>query len=272
MDFDRDMIRLISRRTGLGLNYISKDHRISMLLGALVEWDDVEFAIKGGTAINRLYLGKDQRFSEDIDADLFGPGRVKDRLGLIRKKMDGIEGFIISGPRMLYSTARFDAFYNNEFDQKDRVMLDFNTGKDRPFSSSKVERKVVLSTLTPTDPSLVPVYSFEDLIAQKLLAASNRLEGKDIYDIKFSMEKDVDKDRIFKALSMQLELMDDELGVNEFMENLLTRRDQFRGNWIDIMKRTNHYILKDRRPEWRSFIDTTFDLLELKLIQDNKKR
>ena len=61
---DPELLRYLAAKSGLGLKYLSKDEKISILLGELrTRFPDV--VMKGGTAINRAYLSKSgvSRFS-----------------------------------------------------------------------------------------------------------------------------------------------------------------------------------------------------------------
>ena len=68
------MLRYLAVKTGLSLKYISKDEKISYLLSQLWDIFGRRVILKGGTALNRVYLSKlnASRFSEDIDLDYFG--------------------------------------------------------------------------------------------------------------------------------------------------------------------------------------------------------
>lgn len=67
---DLEILRYLSSKTGLGIKYLSKDEKISILLEQIKDIFP-EVILKGGTAINRMYLAKSgvSRFSEDIDLD-----------------------------------------------------------------------------------------------------------------------------------------------------------------------------------------------------------
>lgn len=67
---DPNILRHISVKTGLGLKYLSKDEKVSIVLEQ-VRGLFPEVILKGGTALNRAYLARlgVSRFSEDIDLD-----------------------------------------------------------------------------------------------------------------------------------------------------------------------------------------------------------
>ena len=58
---DLDMLKLQAVKTGLGIKYLSKEERISILLSQLNEIFQDDIILKGGTALNRGYLYSMQR-------------------------------------------------------------------------------------------------------------------------------------------------------------------------------------------------------------------
>jgi predicted nucleotidyltransferase component of viral defense system len=263
---DRETIQYYSRRTGLGMNIVSKDEKISRVLRSISEWDGIDYAFKGGTAINRTYISETARFSEDLDFDLFGPGRVRDRIEAVKERLSSINGFDVKGPRMLFTTSRFDMSYVNEFDHKDKVRIDFNTAYDRNHSVKPIGMMLVSPTFLPSVSSNLRIYSYEDLLAQKIMALDDRIEGKDLYDINFMLQGKFDRDQFMQAVDIRVDLRDADVKGDRFWTHLLSRRAIFRSKWESIMNGTNHYIALDRRPEWRSFIDSTFDRIEMSVL------
>ena len=82
--------------------------------------------LKGGTALNRVYLSKlnVSRFSEDTDLDYFGNGDLNERIKTVEAKVKRIKDFNVLGPKILHRTLRFDCHYTNELGNQDRVGLE----------------------------------------------------------------------------------------------------------------------------------------------------
>jgi hypothetical protein len=257
---DIKVAKLISARTGLGTKFVSKDDKVSYLLHQMSLWKGIDLALKGGTVLNRRYLGENARFSEDIDIDVFGRPPVKGKIALLKECAGGLEGFEVEGPRMMKLTARFDAYYVNEFGERDRVMLDACFADDSPICARPLTVEVIGSGLTGTHPSAVRSYSLEDLLAQKLLALEDRTEGKDVYDLFFGLDLGFDKGSLLKGLELRLRPRGET--VEDFAQRLKARREDFSKGWVQIMNSTNHFIPMSKRPEWRSFIRTTFDKID----------
>jgi len=249
---DLEILRHLSSKTGLGLKYLSKDERISIVLEQLRDLFP-EVVLKGGTALNRIYLAKlgVSRFSEDVDLDFVSNKGLNEKISMIKERAAEIRGFEVVGPWILHRTLRFDCYYMNELDERDRIRLEFYLTGTRFL---EVEEVLVKSPFIETHPSIFRVYSLEDLIARKFLAFYNRMEGKDIYDLFYCLDLDFDTDRLFRALNLMLRFY--RLGWVDFLKNLLERLREAGENSYYIGNSTNHFIPRSLRPEWKVFIDT----------------
>lgn len=247
---DIEIMRYISAKTGFGLSYISKDEKISYLLTQLHSLFGEDMILKGGTALNRVYLSKVgvSRFSEDIDLDYFSDGSLRDKIASIEKRMGEIRDFDVRGPRILHRTLRFDCYYVNELGNRDRVMVDIYLSMPSYLSSQPT---LVKSPFTDAYPTVFSVYSLEDLIARKLVAFYSRNEGKDIYDLFHALHCDFNRNRFQKSLGMNLNFYRIE---GNLYEGLITRLNEANKNAKYIGNSTNHFIPASLRPNWREMI------------------
>lgn len=249
---DPEILRYISAKTGLGLKYLSKDEKISVVLEQLRDLFP-EVILKGGTTLNRVYLAKlgVSRFSEDIDLDFISNKGLNEKIATIKERVLGIKGFDIEGPRILHRTLRLDCYYMNEFDERDRIMIEFYLTKTE---SLKTEDVLVKSPFIETHPVILKVYSLEDLMARKFITLYNRMEGKDIYDLFYCLDLDFDKGDLLKALSLMLDFY--KVNQQSFLNELLLRLKEARKNAYYIGNSTNHFIPRNLRPDWKVLIDT----------------
>lgn len=256
---DPEIIRYISAKTGLGLKYLSKDEKVSIVLEQLRGlFPDV--ILKGGTALNRVYLVRlgVSRFSEDIDMDFVSDKSLDEKISAIRERVAEIKGFEMEGPRILHRTLRFDCYYMNEFGDKDRIRIEFYLTRTE---SLEVEDALVKSPFIETHPTIFKVYSLEDLMARKFVALYNRMEGKDIYDLFYCLDLDFDKENLFKALDIMLDFY--RIGHPGFLDDLLSRLEGARENSYYIGNSANHFIPRNLRPDWKIFIDTLILKIEM---------
>lgn len=249
---DPEILGYISTKTGIGLKYLSKDEKISIVLEQLRGlFPDV--ILKGGTALNRVYLARlgVSRFSEDIDLDFVSDKSLDEKISAIRERVAEITDFDVQGPRILHRTLRFDCYYMNEFGDTDRMRVEFYLTMTEFL---KVGDALVKSPFIETHPTIFKVYSLEDLMARKFIALYNRMEGKDIYDIFYCLDLDFDKDDLFKALDIMLDFY--RIGHPGFLDDLLLRLAAAKENSHYIGNSANHFIPRNLRPDWKIFIDT----------------
>ena len=260
---DADILRLSAIRAGLGLKFISKEDKISNILYQLSNWSGLDLVLKGGTALNRAYLKDISRFSEDLDIDVIGNIQEEKKVDELKKRLTEIEGFDIQGPRMLHRTAKFDAYYINEFGYKDRVMLEFYLSHKEAIAEKPIKSTLLVSRFLETSPSLFPCYSLEDLLGQKLVALYQRTLGKDIFDIYNAIHLDIDIPVLGKTLRRRLLFNHMDSNVKEFLRDLLEKRSVLLKNAANLGNSANHYIPRSLRPDWRVLISSLWERLEI---------
>jgi hypothetical protein len=239
---DEEMLKLIAAKTGLGLKFVIKDEKISMLITQLSKLLDKRFVLKGGTAINRLYL-EQKRFSEDLDFDFISKKSVKEKISETKKIMNKIQNFNIAKPRKMNQTIRYDCFYRNG--EKDKIRIEFNIALKRKLCEA--EKKIIGSHIVPVAGKQLFVYPLEELIAMKIIALLNREDGKDIFDLFFSLDKRYNKKLLHALLKKH--------GFNkQTKEKLLMKLDEMEKNISYIKNSANHYIPVLFRPDWLSML------------------
>lgn len=255
---DPEILRYISAKTGLGLKYLSKDEKISIALEQLRNLFP-EVVLKGGTALNRVYLAKlgVSRFSEDIDLDFVSNRGLNEKISAIRERIAGLKGFDIATPRILHRTLRLDCYYINEFDERDRIRIEFYLTRTESLGR---EDALVKSPFIETHPVIFKVYSLEDLMARKFVTLYNRMEGKDIYDLFYCLDLDFDKENLQEALKIILDFY--KINQASFLGDLVSRLKEAGKNAYYIGNSTNHFIPRNSRPDWKVFIDTLISKIE----------
>lgn len=222
-------LRQLAAKNELSLNFIAKDLMISRTLYLLQEIKNIVF--KGGTAINRIYTKEGMRFSEDLDFDINFNGSVKGAI----KETDKIVRYLdifdkIDKPRIMHSTIRYDLYFKNPLNHKDKIRLEFTVKK----ITEKFSKQIVNFGFVPCDSALLNVYEKKVLIKHKLDCLVSRREGKDIYDLYYLLDKDF-KIKNSKKIINSLDLDKKEIKL--------------------IADSTNHYIPRNLRPDWEMFIE-----------------
>lgn len=232
-----DELRRIAAKEELSLNYIAKDEMMSKALAKLQKFENI--ILKGGTAINRVYL-RNKRFSEDIDIDLIFDGTVKQALTATNEIVRVLEGFNIAKPRIMKETIRYDLFYINPLNHQDKIMLEFKVIK----KAVNYSKKIVNFGFVPYDSSLINVYGIEELIKQKIACIMARNEGKDFFDLYYLLEIQHEEIKIDK---------------DKIIERITSEEKEIKS----IANTLNHYIPKKQRPDWKFFLEQ----LKAKIIQ-----
>ncbi|MBS3151638.1 nucleotidyl transferase AbiEii/AbiGii toxin family protein [Candidatus Woesearchaeota archaeon] len=259
-----ELIKMRALRTGISINYISKDEKISNMLEQISRIFEDKIVLKGGTALNRVYLQKFNaaRFSEDIDFDFILNKPLADKIKFVKKGVKLIKDFKIDKGRLLHRTLRFDCFYTNEIGHRDKIRIEFYLSHPKQLSVKKSENTLIKSSFIDSASCMFNTYSLEDLIARKLITLYNRNEGKDVYDLFYSLELKYDKKEVEKALAILLKFFHIKLTVKAFLSALLIKIGQLKENSYYIGNSTNHYLPKELRPEWSIFIGTLEQKIE----------
>jgi len=141
--------------------------------------------MKGGTAINKLYLGETSRLSVDLDFNHIGQKeqvlkerrKVRERITGLLKKQDN--SYVI--------------YYKPRYEQTTiKVRYETVVGPTQRFKVeiSHIERFPILEPVekqlgTPSGQLSIITYQLEELTATKLRALFERLKGRDVYDLFF---------------------------------------------------------------------------------------
>lgn len=230
-----DELRRLAAKEEISLNFVAKDEMLSKVLFCLQGVGDI--ILKGGTAINRVYL-RNKRFSEDIDFDLVFDGSVKQALLQTNAIVKKLVGFDVEGPHVMKDTIRYDLFYINPLNRKDRIRLEFKAVK----KASNYGKRVVNFGFVPSDSSLLNVYDVEELILQKIECVLNRIEGKDFFDLCHLIALP------HKRLRISTEKIIGRISLKE-------KGVKAAANVV------NHYIPKGNRPFWSIFLEELKDKL-----------
>ncbi len=214
--FTIEELRSYAAKAGLGLQLVVKEAFL-FELAELLEGND--FILKGGTAINKVYLPAHQRFSEDLDYD------TNESKAKVREIMRGL-GWNVKQEYFMRHSIGFLLSY--EFEGiKDVVKVDF------AFSiKGAYERKQMVSDFLPIS-KLVNVYTLRELNLQKEHAFEDRIEWKDIYDLYW----------MNKLYPNEFEIHD----KNKFRVAL---------NRISVPKTANSFIPVQKRTNWAQVIET----------------
>lgn len=225
-------LRRLAAKEELSLNYIAKDEMISKILFKLQKFDNL--ILKGGTAINRVYI-KNKRFSEDIDFDIISNEDLKQTLTKTKEIIKDLTDFEIDRPRIMKESIRYDLFFINPLNHKDRIILEFKPIK----SATGYSKKIINFGFVPHESALLNVYDIEELIKSKTECILTRFEGKDFFDLYYLLDN-----------------LNNSIKISKFKKEAIIKRLSLDDKDIKLMANViNHFIPRNKRPNWGLFLE-----------------
>ncbi|MFH1119129.1 MAG: nucleotidyl transferase AbiEii/AbiGii toxin family protein [Bacteroidota bacterium] len=153
---------------------------------ALVEIFKDEFladhlAFRGGTAIHKLYLQSQPRYSEDIDLVQVRSEPIKETIQRLQKALSFLGKSYVT-PRKDNNTIYYR--FESEFPPIQKLKLKVETNCREHFSVSGWQRKSFSVTSEWFKGGCnVTTYSLEELLWTKLRALYQRRKGRDLFDL-----------------------------------------------------------------------------------------
>ncbi len=258
MIIDEDISRMLAAREGLPLDFIVKEMYLMELLGSLSAKGLLsDLIFKGGTALNKIYLSKDYRFSEDLDFDFVGKSwnGNTERLRKASESFEGTESRRFRGGKIL----QIDYVYRTPRGKADRVRIDINLDA-RTETAEKVVEKTVESRFINSVVAGVKTYAFEDLLARKMSALRDRAEGKDIFDVSNALEI-ARKSMLVRSIGVLVGSRRGDKKARQFIEDTIKRVRSVDPRLARNL--TNPYIPIGSRPsDWYMLIESLVASLE----------
>ena len=243
MEINLDVCKTIAVQRGLPLQFVIKEFHLFEVLSqvaSITAQENRKLIFKGGTALNKIYLKKGQRFSEDIDFD-FEEGNAY----AYCKDLSGkIQGYVMGNFRKVRKTTMFACEYENPLGGKDHIRVDISDKKI--ITSSPIQTKSAVSEIVPGSVAGLRVYDLEDLVARKMNALCTRTEGKDAFDVHTSLPLCKE---MGKAISAMLKSEEKDMSPGEFLA--LTLDAVKKADFLKLRNYTNPFIPLAYRPgDW----------------------
>ncbi len=201
-------------------------------------------AFRGGTALHKLYLSPQPRYSEDIDLvqitnESFGPviDALRDRLSFLgiptRRQKENNNTLIF----------RFES----EFPPVQRLRLKVETNCREHFSVlGLVKMPFAVESSWFNGSCQITTYQLEELLGTKVRALYQRRKGRDLFDLHraFTAKEHLD---IEKLIQCYLEYMRFSVGSSpsrrEFIDNMELKMgdDDFLGDTTALLRPTENY-------------------------------
>jgi len=180
-------------------------------------------ALRGGTALNKLFIQPPSRYSEDIDLVQTEPGAIGEVLNAIRRRLDPWLG----RPKRSSSEANVTLIYRFESETPPirplRLKIEINTGEH--FTVLDYHHHP-LAVANPwfTGEATVTSYLLDELMGTKLRALYQRRKGRDLFDLWLCLSRDLlNPERVVACFAEYMKHEKRTVSRAEFEQNLFEK-------------------------------------------------
>lgn len=200
-------------------------------------------AFKGGTYLRKMILGKDGRFSEDLDFTAAGIASDPQPVlaAAFKDPHHGVQ-FELAKPMFTENNWRSSVAYKHEWDEG-TFTLEVSY-REAPFLP--LEKKPLLPQLyfddLPFKPAAVPCLQLPEALAEKLRATQQRASERDVYDLTRYATKTIREDTVRLLAVAKLWSAHEPFDP----ERLLGRLSEERRDWPDL----RHLLGRKDKTNW----------------------
>lgn len=165
-----------------------------------------QLAFRGGTALHKLYLSPQPRYSEDIDLVQINPGPIKPIMYRLGEVLDFLP----------YRTTKQKRYNNTMYFRMEseipptipiRLKIEINCFEHfNVLGLTKVPFRIENSWFSGD--AQITTYHFEELLGTKLRALYQRKKGRDLFDLYIALQqKETDVDKVLKCYREYMEFV-----------------------------------------------------------------
>ena len=179
-----------------------------------------QLAFRGGTALHKLYLQPQPRYSEDIDLVQITPGPIKPIMFRLGEVLDWLPNR--STAQKKHSNKMFFRFESEMPPvQQLRIKIEINCFEHfNVMGLTKIPFKVESSWFKGE--ALLTTYQFEELMGTKLRALYQRKKGRDLFDLHQGLTaRECDIEKMLGCYQRYMEFVVDRApSYKEFIQNM----------------------------------------------------
>ena len=200
-------------------------------------------AFRGGTALHKLYLNPQPRYSEDIDLVQIRPEPIKETLARLQSRLEFV-GAASVAQKKDNNTLRFR--FESEIPPVQPLKLKVEINCREHFNVMGLQ-KFPFSTESDwfSGSTDIVTYRIEELLGTKLRALYQRRKGRDLYDLyKAYQEQRPDSQKIIEVYRKYIAFsVDNPPTRKQFLRNLETKMedDEFLGDTRALLRPMEHY-------------------------------
>lgn len=195
-------------------------------------------AFRGGTALHKLWLQPQVRYSEDIDLVQVSPLPIGEVLSQLRKVLSFIDGKVTVDRGDFMTTMNYQYLTEIEPVRKMKLKIEINCREH--FAVMGYHQKLVsISNSWFTGQASIRTYQIEELLATKLRALYQRRKGRDLFDLWYAFEQqNPDVTQMILAYREYLKMQGRRILAEDFISNLENKiNDQeFRRDILGLLR------------------------------------
>lgn len=202
-------------------------------------------AFRGGTALHKLYLHPQPRYSEDIDLVQIRPEPIKETIQRLQKQLSFIDHNSVVDQRRNNNTLKFR--FSSEFPpvQTLRVKIEINCKEHFSVLGYQKFPFEVKSSWFAGSCNLT-TYRLEELLGTKLRALYQRRKGRDLYDLYKALVQvpDLDKQAILRCYQEYMKFVVNQLPTRkQFIQNMEVKIQdaEFYGDTLALLRPDEKY-------------------------------
>src|ERR1035437_961279 len=200
-------------------------------------------AFRGGTALHKLYLSPQPRYSEDIDLVQIKAEPIKETIDRIRDILSFL-GIPVIKQKANNNTLVFR--FESEFAPVMPLRLKVETNCREHFSVLGITKfPFVVESQWYNDSCKITTYQLEELLGTKLRALYQRRKGRDLFDLYTAIiQKDLNYDQILTCYREYMNfVVSSPPTQKEFLLNMETKMldEEFLGDTMMLLRNGENY-------------------------------
>ena len=208
------------------------------------EWLASSLAFRGGTALHKLYLQPQPRYSEDIDLVQIRPEPIKETIQRLQARLSFLgDGTVAQKANSNTLKYRFES----EFPPVQNLRLKVETNCREHFTVLGYQPfpfEVKSSWFTGS--CSITTYRLEELLGTKLRALYQRRKGRDLYDMYKALVQvpDINKEALLQCYHAYMDFVVDEPPTQKvYLQNMEAKMqdDEFTGDIAALIRPTEKY-------------------------------
>lgn len=208
------------------------------------EWLASSLAFRGGTALHKLYLQPQPRYSEDIDLVQIRPEPIKETIQRLQARLSFL-GDCTVAQKANNNTLKYR--FESEFPPVQNLRLKVETNCREHFAVlgyTPFFFEVKSSWFAGS--CNITTYRLEELLGTKLRALYQRRKGRDLYDMYKALVQvpDINKEALLQCYHAYMDFVVDEPPIQKvYLQNMEAKMqdDEFIGDIAALIRPTEKY-------------------------------